>query len=186
MFVQPPPTATDLPNVLILLDNTANWNNAFTNEIASLVSTVNSLPVKADGSGKFRVGLMLFTETGGSNSNSDGGYIRAAVRELNSDNKPKYMALLNSFDKLGDKSNGGKLGKTMVEAYRYFYGQAPYAGNGKVKTDYTGNTSGTAASNAIYTLTNNALASKNGSPYRSPVLPDSCAVSVQPAHIEPR
>ena len=175
LFVQPPPTATDLPNVLILLDNTANWNTAFTNEIASLVSTVNSLPVKADGSGKFRVGLMLFTETGGSNSNSDGGYIRAAMRELNSDNKPKYMDLLNSLDKLGDKSNGGKLGKTMVEAYRYFYGMAPYAGNGKVKTDYTGNTSGTAASNAIYALSNNALASKNGSPYRSPVLPDSCA-----------
>jgi type IV pilus assembly protein PilY1 len=86
LFLQPRLSATDVPNVLIVLDNTANWNTAFTNEIAALDSTVNNLPVNTDGSEKFRVGLMLFTETGGGNSNDDGGYVRAAVRPLTSTN----------------------------------------------------------------------------------------------------
>ena len=75
LFIQPPAGggAAAAPNVLILLDNTANWNTPFTNEIAALVSTVNSLPVNGDGSARFRVGLMLFTETGGGNNNVDGG-----------------------------------------------------------------------------------------------------------------
>lgn len=170
LFVQPNPTTTDMPNVLILLDNTANWNQAFINEISALVSTVNGLPEN-----KFRVGLMLFTETGSGNSGEDGGYVRAAVRNLDSANKTKYMDLLNSLDKLDDKSNGGKLGKTMVDAYRYFSGLAPYSGNNKVKTDYTGNTSGTNASKAIYALSGNALSSKTDNSYLSPILADSCA-----------
>lgn len=159
----------DPPNVLILLDNTANWNNAFTNEIAAIVSTIRALP--AD---KFRVGLMLFTETGNPNSNVDGGYIRAAVRPLDDVYKTKFTDLLLSLDKLGDKSNGGKAGKTMAEAYYYFTGAAPNSGNNKVKADYAGNVFGAAASRAIYALPNNALPSFAGSPYRSPFI-DACA-----------
>lgn len=170
----PPPNATDAPNVLILLDNTANWSSAFTNEIAALIATVNGLPVKADGTPLFRLGLMMFTETGGGNSGQDGGYVRAAVRPLTAANKTKYMALLNSLDKNGDKSNGGKLGNSMTDAYRYFKGQAPYSGNNKNKTDYLGNISGTTASNAIYALPGNALKTKAGSPYLSPVV-SGCA-----------
>jgi type IV pilus assembly protein PilY1 len=60
LFVGAPATTTNAPNVLIILDNTANWNQAFTNEKAALVSLFGGLPVD-----KFRVGLMLFTETGG-------------------------------------------------------------------------------------------------------------------------
>ena len=40
-----------------------------------------------DGTAMFRVGLMLFTETGSPNNNIDGGYIRAAVRDLDDVNK---------------------------------------------------------------------------------------------------
>ena len=169
LFVGPTPTATEVPNVLILLDNTANWNTAFTNEIAALAATLNGLT--AD---KFRVGLMMFTETGGGNSGNDGGYIRAAIRLMDTTNKPKYQALVNSLDRVSDKSNGGKAGKTMVDAYRYFSGAAPYSGNNKVKTDYTGNVSGSLASNAIYALAGNALSSKAGTPYTSPIV-SGCA-----------
>lgn len=175
LFVGLPPTTGDVPNVLIVLDNTANWNTAFTNEIAALKSVVEGLPVNVDGSAKFRVGLMMFTETGSGNSGTDGGYVRAAVRSLDSANKTKYGALLASLDKLDDKSNGGKIGNTLADAYYYFAGAAPYTGNNKVKTDYAGNTSGTAASNAIYALPSNALASKAGTSYLSPVTPGSCA-----------
>ena len=58
----------------------------------------------------------------------------------------------------------------MAETYYYFAGKAPYAGNNKNKTDYTGNTSGTLASNAVYAIPGNALPNKSGSPYVSPVL----------------
>ena len=36
----------------------------------------------ADGSALMRVGLMLYTESGGSNSNTKGGYVRAAIRDI--------------------------------------------------------------------------------------------------------
>lgn len=154
----------DAPNVLIVMDNTANWNTAFTNEVAALVATVNALP-----DSKFRVGLMMFTETGGENSGDDGAYVRSAIRLLDTNYTPAFKNLLNSLGVTADKSNGGKAGLTMAEAYYYFSGKAPYAGNNKNKTDYAGNTSGTATSNAIYALTGNALTAKAGSPYVSPV-----------------
>lgn len=170
LFVGLPPSEADVPNVLIILDNTANWNTAFTNEMAALVNVVNGLPVD-----KFRVGLMLFTETGSGNSGNDGAYVRAAVRPMDSANKAKYQALVSGLDKGDDKGNAGKVGKAMEEAYLYYAGLAPHAGNNKKKTDYTGNTSGTASSNAIYALPGNALAAKDGSPYASPLVSGSCA-----------
>lgn len=169
LFVGATPSTTNVPNVLIVLDNTANWNSAFTNEMAALSSVVAGLP--AD---KFRVGLMTFTETGGGNSGNAGGYVRAAIRLMNSANKTIYQNLVNGLDVNADKSNGGKFGASMEEVYLYFSGGVPYAGNNKDKADYAGNTSGTAASNAVYALTNNALPSKAGSPYVTPVVA-SCA-----------
>jgi type IV pilus assembly protein PilY1 len=175
LFVGVPPSPTDLPNVLIVLDNTANWNTPFDNEISALKTVVNGLPVNADGSARFRLGFMLFTESGGDNSGLDGGYVRAAVRDLNADYKTKLVALLSSFNKLNDKSNGGKLGNTMADAYRYFSGGTPFTGNNKDKADYTGNTFGTDASKAIYALAGNALDSKADISYLSARPNTSCA-----------
>lgn len=122
-------TSTDLPNVLIVLDNTANWNTPFTSEKTALVSLFNSL--QAD---TFNVGLMMFTETGGANGTIDGGYVRYAVRQMNSSNKTTLAGIVNGLNVNSDKSNGGKLGQTMREAYLYFGGQNAYSGL-KVKTD---------------------------------------------------
>lgn len=169
LFLGPTTLATEVPNVLIVLDNTANWNTAFTNEMAALASVFTGLPV-----GKFNVGLMMFSESGNGNSNTDGGYVRAAIRPMNSINKPLYAAMINSFDVGSDKGNGGKSGKVMEEAYLYLKGVTPYAGNDKNKTDYTGNISGTLASKAVYALAGNALSSRNATTYNSPVLP-GCA-----------
>lgn len=170
LFVGVPPSTTDIPNVLIVVDNTANWNSAFTNEIAALVSVFNSLP--AD---KFKVGIMLASETGGGNSNVDGGYVRAAIRLMDAGNKAKYAAMINGFDVGNDKGNGGKQAKVFAEAYLYFKGLAPEGGNNKTKTDYTGNISGSAADKAVYALAGNALTSKAGATYQSPVVSASCA-----------
>ncbi|MES2979930.1 MAG: PilC/PilY family type IV pilus protein [Pseudomonadota bacterium] len=164
-----PSALNDAPNVLIIVDNTANWSSAFTNEIAALVSTVNSLPTN-----RFRVGLMMFTESGGTNIGNDGGYVRSAIRLLNTesgiDYQTKFKALLNSLDVNNDKSSGGKAGITMAEAYYYFSGKAPYSGGDKTKADYTSNVAGgTTAANAIYALPGNALTSKTATTYVSPV-----------------
>ena len=179
LFTQPPSATSGTPNVLIVLDNTANWNTAFVNEKAALVETVNSLPVNDDGSPIFRVGLMMFSETGGGNSNVEGGYVRAAVRDLTEDNKTLYMNLINDLHVTTDKSNKGMASVTMAEAYFYFAGQNPRSGNNKVKTDYTSNTAGSAATDAVHALPENALPQKAGTraagpAYNSPVIDGSC------------
>lgn len=170
LFVGATPTATEVPNVLIVLDNTANWNTAFANEKAALVSVFNGLTLD-----RFKVGLMLFTETGSGNSGNDGSYVKAAIRLMNSTNRPTYATMIDALDQTADKSNGGKIAKSMEEAYLYFSGAAPHAGNNKTKTDYTDNTSGTTASNAIYALPGNALATKASTAYLSPIAEGSCA-----------
>ncbi len=128
--------AQQRPNVLIIFDNTANWNTPFTWEKAALVSVVNGL------TDQFNVGLMLFTETGHPNTGQDGGYIRYAIRQMTNDNKTALAGLVNGLDILADKSNGGKSNFAMEEAYRYYTGLASFAGgrpsdgtNGKVKSD---------------------------------------------------
>jgi len=128
------------PNVVFLVDNTANWNTIFSDEKAALVSTVDGLPADA-----FRMGLLLFTETGGDNNNVDGAYIRYHVRDMDATNKANLSGIVNNLDILADKSNSGKLGKTMYEAYLYLSGANAYAGYDKAKTDPAAFTSGTVA-----------------------------------------
>lgn len=170
------------PNVLFVMDNSANWSQTapsgggsiFTQEKAALNTVFSSMPVNEDGTAKFNVGIMMFTETGGGNSGDDGGYVRAAIRAMDTNNRTKYADLFSSLGENGDKSNGGKAGKTMAEVYRYLSSGAPIAGNRKAKTDYTSNASGTAASNAVYALAGNALATKDGTRYTGPNMAD-CA-----------
>lgn len=167
LFVSNPPTGAEAPNILIVLDTTANWSQAYANEKAALASVISSMPVNA-----FRVGLMMFTETGSGSGNSgeDGAYVRAAIRTMDTANKATYQNLVNSLDKLDDKGNGAKLAKAMEESYLYFSAGVPHSGNNKVKTDYLGNTSGTAASQSIYALAANALNAKAGPQYNNPIV----------------
>lgn len=165
----PTTNSSDLPNVLFVIDNTANWNTAFSNEMAALKQIFTNLP-----NNKFNVGIMFATETGGGNSSQKGGYVRAAIREMSAANKLLYVDLIDSFDVGADKSSGGASGMQMAEVYRYFAGGAPIAR--QVKADYAGNTNGgSAASNAIYALGGNALSSFSASPYNSPIVTGSCA-----------
>jgi type IV pilus assembly protein PilY1 len=182
LFVQPAGQNAGAPNVLLLIDNTANWGREvdgqaiWINELAALLETLGNLPVNADGTAAFRVGVMMFNETGSPNNNVGGGYVRAAVRNMTAANKLLYMNLLSSFDVEIDRSNNGKAGLAMAEAYRYFAGQAPYAGNSKVKTDYLANTTATNTlqTRAVHALPGNAINSFAGSPYNSPVVAGNC------------
>jgi type IV pilus assembly protein PilY1 len=163
LFVGYNQTVTSAPNVLFVVDNTANWTPLFAAEMNALATAFESLPTS-----KFKVGVMLFSETGGGNSNIDGAYLRAGVRLLDDANKLKYGALIRSFNVNDDKSNGGKAGKMMAEVYRYLRSGAPMGGNNKAKADYRGNVYGTAASKAIYALPGNPLAAINSTTYAGP------------------
>jgi type IV pilus assembly protein PilY1 len=162
LFVGRSTAETEAPNVLIVLDNTANWGpeTKFQEQKAALQATLDSL---VEENLKVNIGLMMYTESGGgtpssatssaSNDGPDGGYVRAAIRALNADTLPAFTKLLtgdpddsdsNGLDRLEDSSNSGKSGKTMAEAYLYFLGgdgtwEVPWSGNKKAKTDYTGN-----------------------------------------------
>ncbi|HUP92030.1 MAG TPA: PilC/PilY family type IV pilus protein [Solimonas sp.] len=176
LFSMSNPSAAGRPNVLFVIDNTANWNNAFANEMNALASSFQSLPPDA-----FNIGIMLYTETGGGNSGQDGGYVRAALRNMTATNKGLYRSMILNFDKLNDKSNGGKAGMIMAEAFLYLKGTAPSAGNNKTKADFTGNTCGdtglcdnlsaaqATANKAVYALPGNALNTKASTLYNAGV-----------------
>ncbi len=160
LFVGAASGGTDKPNVLIVLDNTANWNGPFVAEKAALVALVNSLDTR------FNVGLMMFSETGGANGNEDGGYVRFAIRNMTAANKTALANLVGALDKNDDHSNGGKLGLTMNEAYQYFKAGAANSGI-KVKRDYLNNISG--GISAGVAATGNAFISSDSTTYVSPV-----------------
>ena len=86
------------PNILIILDNTANWSASLGSVTkydaakSALQTAVNSLQVD-----KVKAGLMLFNETGGAGSH-DGSYVRYHVRVMNTSNKALLVALINGLD----------------------------------------------------------------------------------------
>ena len=150
LFVGPSTATSDSPNVLIILDNTANWGpeDKFRAQKAALVSAFEDLP-----DDQINIGLMMYTETGGGNKGPDGGYVRAAVRNMNPYTKAAYRKMLVGLDpnnptglhRTDDASNSGKSGKTMAEAYLYFNSgtwptlrdaERPYSGNNKDKVDW--------------------------------------------------
>jgi type IV pilus assembly protein PilY1 len=190
LFVDAPSGVGGLPNVLFIVDNTANWTQAFVNEKAALEAVFDDLPTNDDGTAKFNIGVMFAAETGGLDNSIAGGYVRAAMRPMTGpmagDNKGKYAAMLAALDVVKDKGNSGQASLVMAEAYNYFSGGTPYSGNNKAKADYTGNTAAdwsesmttpasTAAMKAIYALEGeegiggNALSSKSATSYYSPV-----------------
>ncbi|MBL8482926.1 MAG: hypothetical protein JNJ60_12080 [Rhodocyclaceae bacterium] len=151
IFSQNTNITQDAPNVLILVDNTANWSQSFASstkfavEMQALQTVVNALTAQ------FNLGIMMFTETGSGNTGNDGGYVRFAVQGMTTSSGTASAArncllkLVGSgatcagvpaaLDIISDKSNGGKSGVTMGEVYDYFSGSNAYAGNNKAKAD---------------------------------------------------
>jgi type IV pilus assembly protein PilY1 len=181
LFVGPTGNTTR-PNVLFVIDNTANWNQAFETEIEALQLVFENMSA-IDGSARFNVGIMLATETGSPNNNTSGGYVRAAIRPITRDTGKLYSDMIGNFHKLNDKGNAGYSAMQMVEAYRYFSSGVPYAGNGKVKTDFALNTCADCNLTAVQKLANakvwalagNALPGKQSSPYQSAIDANGCA-----------
>lgn len=160
IFTINPNVTAERPNILIVLDNTANWNTPFTAEIAALQAVFGSVV-----DDRYNVGLMLFTETGSGtsanpcgaafpgigNAGADGGYVRTHIRQMTADNRARITCTINNLNRNNDKSNGGKAGLTFSEAHRYLTGGLSVSGgpplasygNRKPKSDPDAFVSGT-------------------------------------------
>ncbi len=110
LFRNNPNIPAQRPNVLIIIDNTANWNSAFANEKAALISVVNGLD------SSFNVGLMYFTGSGGA---TDGAAVRFGVRQMTPTNKARLAQMLTRAE-LYDLLNYS--GYEEKEAYPEFQG----------------------------------------------------------------
>lgn len=190
LFLGPIPVTSDsAPNVLFIIDNTGNWTAPFDEEKRALVEVFNAIKARVTAETNplgINVGIMMFAESGSPNDGvGSGGYVRAAIRpmgEKNGDDKTYaelYGELIAGFHERDDKGNAGAGGLALAEAYHYFAGLAPYAGNFKAKTDFTGNdylnsnASCCVESHPVWGLPDNALESFADTSYNSP-LAGSC------------
>jgi Tfp pilus tip-associated adhesin PilY1 len=166
IFLANPNVTAQRPNVLLYVDNTANWNTAFDNEKAALVNVVNNL------SDQYNVGLMFFPETGGGNDSVDGGYVRFSIRQMTEANKTVLSNMVNNLNRTGDAGNNNTLSLGMLEVHRYFSGGKSRATHGKIKSDYASNATHPAT---IAGLGQHALPASptSNSNYNSPIA-DSC------------
>ncbi|NJD24403.1 MAG: hypothetical protein FIB06_03255 [Betaproteobacteria bacterium] len=156
------------PNVLILLDNTANWGPMFANEKNALLAVLRDLEPNV-----FNLGLAMYVETGGGNDNKDGAYVRFAVRnfdDIDTDFTTDRNAaeslyrVVSGLHEINDRSNNAVYGLAMNEAYKYFKGGISFS-QGQVKRDYPGNAQLPAF---VRNDGNNAFYSSGNYQYRSP------------------
>ncbi|HSJ49477.1 MAG TPA: PilC/PilY family type IV pilus protein, partial [Gammaproteobacteria bacterium] len=149
LFMTNPGVTTPAPNILIIVDNTANWSRAdggvsnFDWVQQALLQTVSGLKVCKDDDQAncdpddymFSIGLMMFSETGGGNGNPSGGYVRSAIRPMTTANKATFVSLINSLGENADKGNGAEFALAMHEGYLYYQGMDARAGHNKAKKD---------------------------------------------------
>ncbi len=172
LFRNNPNIPAERPNVLILLDNTANWSSGgrFAAEKTALINTVAALD------SSFNVGIMIFTQGGSCTTVTvNGGYVRFGVRQLTTANKAALTSVVNSFTDAacgagGDQGSLAFGGQAMHEAYLYFAGLTSRSGITQVKRDYAGSTVNTVTAS----LTPNPLSSSSATTYASPIT-DACA-----------
>jgi len=133
------------PNVLIILDNSANWSSALKNlpkcnvaaanvaskdddtkfgkEKCALYKLISSLSV-AD-LGQFNFALMLFNE-----SPDDSGYPRKAFMRVTSQaDKDSLLNLISGLARTGDNTNNASSATSFYEAYQWFTGGTVHLGN---------------------------------------------------------
>jgi Tfp pilus tip-associated adhesin PilY1 len=119
------------PRVLIVIDNTSNWAAqkqqwpGGLQQGQSEVRSIKNLVATLDGS--ISMGLMEYV-TGG-NANDDGGFIRSAIRPLDTTAKANFSAQLdtifNNITSPAEKKNSNlPYGNLMLDVYNYYAGGA--------------------------------------------------------------
>ena len=152
IFNQPPGSSSPAPNIIFMLDNTANWSRASQQWIgSSTAGDAEILAIKNFVAGLTQpanVGLMEFTTAG-----QTGGYVRYGVRDMT--NAANNLALqnivsgisVNSSSEKVNQSSGG-IANTLYEAWLYLNGSASWAGMSG-NADYAGNAGLTPAGRSL-------------------------------------
>jgi Tfp pilus tip-associated adhesin PilY1 len=155
LFRNNPNIPSTRPNVLIILDNTANWSANFVAEKAALVTLVSGDGVANSGNttgldSSFNVGLMIMGQVGSCRFTTlsgtpapDGGYVRFGIRQMTDTNKAILAGIVNSFDNAacaqnGDQGSSATGALAMNEAYLYFAGLRSSSGITQPRRDYGG------------------------------------------------
>ena len=165
LFAGITPPNSGLPNVLLILDNSANWSSSISGDPCYYKDSgvVADPPVgpKASNPGKEQGTKMaiekcalynaidaLPTEVNGdakfnvgfmlfneSPAANSGGYPRQAFLPLTTANKAILKAKVAALNIGDDKGNNAAFAKTLHEAYLYFKGETPYKGTAGSKWD---------------------------------------------------
>jgi type IV pilus assembly protein PilY1 len=184
IFLANPAFASTRPNVLIFVDNTANWSQStgvgtkYDGVRAALKAVLRNTVTDA-----YNVGMAMFVETGSPNNSVDGAYVRYGVRQMTgteadtSSNKGKLIKSIDALSENGDKGNNATFSLAMGEMFNYFAGRTTYSGHGKDKAD---------ADESVYvTGSTPARQSHAGSPLGAGVLPAPTGTSSASAYISP-
>jgi len=161
------PITGQKPNVLIIVDNTVNWNNNANHwpggkqaqeELESLSTVVGSL------TGDVRVGLMMIKDSA--------GYLRFSLRDMDSTNRTAFQQMLTGMAaNTGDNdvpTSQGDYGALMYEAWKYFSGKTNAAITSNQR-DYTGNGSVNVSPYTAGNITGSALANSTSTTYINPL-----------------
>ncbi len=187
IFAPSTSTSQGAPNILFVLDNTANWSKASQKWVGSPTQGQAELLAIKNFVGSLKkptnVGLMMLTVNG---SKRDGGYVRFGIRDMmNTANNQAFQNMLagvasnnndynvNSPDEKIDQSSGS-YANALYEAWLYLTGAdnswagmdplADFAGNaGTNKDNLTTSAIGKLSSGFAY------KGSANGSGYNSPL-----------------
>ncbi|MGV6474508.1 pilus assembly protein [Azotobacter vinelandii] len=123
---------TDYPNVVILLDNTANWADDaqyFPDmkqglaELSAIRMVIGALAPEGEDA-KVNVGLMMLDE--GSGQRFDGGYVRSHVKQMTKAARAELLAEIAEIE--SEFSTGGQVttevgySRAMFEVFKYFGG----------------------------------------------------------------
>ena len=144
----------DRPNVLLILDSSANWNANITNatncfyknngvlttngptadqgtklgiEKCALYNLIDGLPVSNTG-GPDNDALFNIAIMLMNKSNNNGGYPRKAFLPLTTTNKSIFKTLVSGFVNNDEKGNNADYGQALYEAYLYYKGMEPLNG----------------------------------------------------------
>ena len=141
IFNRPSGTGSGAPNIIFILDNTANWSRSFgggnnkagDSEKRAITNFVARLTQPAN------IGLIMFT-----NGGKTGGYVRFGLRDmLNPTTNQAFQNIvsginINDNDEKVDVSSGG-IANTLYETLLYLNGSPSWAGM-DINADYGSNT----------------------------------------------
>lgn len=139
------------PRILVVLDNTSNWarqSQQWPDGLQQGQSEARAIRTVLGGiGGNINLGLMEYVTEG--TANDDGGYLRFAVKPMDSANKADLSARLTTIygdvNGVHEKRNSNTpYGNLMYDAYNYYAGAAAHSPSATVnaeRADATGYTS---------------------------------------------